>query len=89
MSKAIGQSVCRVCCKPVNPGAGVVLSYGAGGRVHSKECLVRAQKPAVLHEGAEGRARPYDFASGELRAGLPHRHACSTATPPLANLLKG
>jgi len=34
----IGQSVCAKCGKTVRPGGGIVLEFGAGGRVH-KECL--------------------------------------------------
>lgn len=39
----VRQSTCSVCRKPVRPGAGSVLHFGAGGRVHSEECLKIAQ----------------------------------------------
>jgi hypothetical protein len=39
----IRQSICAVCGKTARPGSGVVLEFGAGGRVHSVECLAIAQ----------------------------------------------
>jgi len=30
----VRQSVCAACWKTVRPGGGIVVSYGAGGRVH-------------------------------------------------------
>lgn len=34
-----GQSGCRRCGKCVEPGSAVVISYGAGGRIH-KACVL-------------------------------------------------
>ena len=42
-SQSIGQSVCALCGLTARPGAGTVLEYGAGGRVHTVECLAVAQ----------------------------------------------
>jgi hypothetical protein len=55
--RRVRQSVCRVCGQSCNPGAGVVLAYGAGGRVHREKCLAIAQKSAVRGDrAAEGTA---------------------------------
>ena len=43
----IAQSKCAVCRQRVGPGAGVVISYGAGGRVHAEKCLAIAQNRAL------------------------------------------
>jgi hypothetical protein len=44
----VSQSICAVCAETVGYGQGTVLSYGAGGRVHTNECLAIAQKPTLL-----------------------------------------
>jgi len=38
MERRVRQSVCSVCNKIAGPGKGVVLNYGAYGRVHAKTC---------------------------------------------------
>jgi hypothetical protein len=40
----VRQSVCARCGKTVRSGSGIVPEYGAGGRVHAKECPVLAQQ---------------------------------------------
>jgi hypothetical protein len=50
----VGQSTCRICGKPCRPGAGVVLAYGAGGRVHREECLAIAQKVTTIDDRTAG-----------------------------------
>jgi hypothetical protein len=54
MSRNIGQSVCAVCGQPAHPGAGTVLAFGAGGRVHTKTCLKNAPMPAINDEQRRG-----------------------------------
>lgn len=44
----IRQSICAVCGGTIRPGAGVVLRFGAGGRVHAQECLAVAQNRLAL-----------------------------------------
>ncbi len=54
MSERVGQSICKECGNTVRPGKGTVLNFGAGGRVHTQECLQNAQKPIALRELATG-----------------------------------
>ena len=46
VERRIGQSLRAACGKTVRPGGGIVLEYGAGGRVH-KECFKNEQKSLV------------------------------------------
>jgi hypothetical protein len=55
MYQPVRQSVCGVCGEVAGPGRGIVLEYGAGGRVHI-ECLPLAEHPVPTknsdwHEG--------------------------------------
>jgi len=43
--KRVRQSICAACGKTVRPGGGIVLQFGAAGRVH-KECFKTPQNPA-------------------------------------------
>jgi len=54
MTDRVRQSVCAVCNKTVGAGKGTVLSFGAGGRVHTLRCLAIAQKPALSRVSASG-----------------------------------
>lgn len=49
VERGISQSVCTVCGETARPGSGTVLSYGSGGRAHTKECLAIAQQVIVSH----------------------------------------
>ena len=40
--KRVRQSICAACGKTVRPGGGIVLAYGAGGRV-CKKCYATQQ----------------------------------------------
>jgi len=68
IDRRVRQSVCAICRKTVGVGSGTVLAYGAGGRVHTKECLQKAQKATLSRPTARGRlAHPACERSAELR----------------------
>ena len=58
MERRVRQSICAVCGKTVGPGKGTVLSYGAGGRVHTAICLAEhsanAQNSSLSRLSATG-----------------------------------
>ncbi len=62
MDSRIRQSVCGVCGVTVGYGKGTVISYGAGGRVHTVKCLPIAQEVILLDR------KPQDAARGHLEA---------------------
>lgn len=52
--QSIGQSICAVCGKTARPGAGTVLEFGAGGRVHALGCRAIAQNRLAMEKSAPG-----------------------------------
>ena len=54
MERRVGQTICAVCNKTVGPGKGTVLSFGAGGRVHTAPCLAFAQQSTLSRVSASG-----------------------------------
>jgi hypothetical protein len=56
MTKRVGQSTCPVCGRLERPGAGIVLHFGAGGRVH-RERHALAQKPVPTNDHVQGGTR--------------------------------
>jgi len=61
--RRVRQSICAVCNKTVGPGKGTVLSFGAGGRVHTQECLAIAQKSTLSRVSALGDRDPLNAKS--------------------------
>jgi len=68
MERRVRQAICQVCNRTVGQGKGIVLHFGAYGRVHAKTCYAIAQQSTLSRVSALGDRLPLNVKPAAVTA---------------------